>query len=187
MGRLILITGGARSGKSTFAEQLAARLGGENVLFIATAEAGDDDMRQRIAAHRAARPSAWQTEEAPHQVGRRIRQATGAQSVVLVDCLTLLVSNCVLSLGEEPEATEAERLALDEIDELVEAALASMATVIVVTNEVGLGLVPPYKLGRIYRDVLGKANQRVAARAESVYLLVSGIPIDVKQLAFRWP
>jgi adenosylcobinamide kinase/adenosylcobinamide-phosphate guanylyltransferase len=187
MGRLILVTGGARSGKSTFAEQLAAKLGGNEVLYIATAEALDDDMRQRIAAHRQARPAAWQTEEAPRDVGHRLCEVLGSRSVVLVDCLTLLVSNAVLSLGDEPDAREAERRALNEVDQLVEAALSSTATVILVTNEVGLGLVPPYKLGRIYRDVLGKVNQRVAAQAEAVYLLVSGLPIDVKQLAFRWP
>ncbi len=107
--------------------------------------------------------------------------------MVLVDCLTLLVSNAVLSLGEEPDAEQAERLAMEEVDQIIEACRASAATVIVVTNEVGLGLVPPYKLGRIYRDVLGKANQRLAAQAEAVYLLVSGLPIDVKQLAVRFP
>jgi adenosylcobinamide kinase/adenosylcobinamide-phosphate guanylyltransferase len=187
VGRLILITGGARSGKSTFAEQLATRLGGDDVLFVATAEALDDDMRRRIAAHRQARPAAWQTEEAPRHVGRRLLLAPDSRSVVLVDCLTLLVSNAVLSLGEDPDFEQAEKLALEEVDQLVEACLASAATVIVVTNEVGLGLVPPYKLGRIYRDVLGKANQRLAAQAETVFLLVSGLPIDVKKLAFRWP
>src|SRR5580658_8417123 len=108
MGRLILITGGARSGKSTFAEQLATKLGGDNVLFVATAEAGDDDMRRRIAAHRQSRPAAWQTEEAPRHVGLRMRDALGARSVVLIDCLTLLVSNVMLSLGEEPEAEPTE-------------------------------------------------------------------------------
>jgi adenosylcobinamide kinase/adenosylcobinamide-phosphate guanylyltransferase len=187
MGRLILITGGARSGKSTFAEQLATKLGGDDVLYIATAEALDDDMRQRIAAHRLARPVAWQTEEAPRNVGRRLLQTLGSRRVVLVDCLTLLVSNAVLSLGDEPDATQAETLALHEVEQLIEACVETTATVIVVTNEVGLGLVPPYKLGRIYRDVLGKANQRLAAHAEAVYLLVSGLPIDVKKLASELP
>ena len=187
MGRLILVTGGARSGKSTFAEQLAAQLGGDDVLFVATAEALDDDMRRRIAAHRQARPAAWQTEEAPRHVGRRIAQSLGTRSVVLVDCLTLLVSNALLSLGDEPDAQQAERLAIEEVDQLIEAISRSTATVIVVTNEVGLGLVPPYRLGRIYRDVLGKANQRLAAQADAVYLLVSGLPIDVKKLAVRFP
>jgi len=185
MGRLILVTGGARSGKSTFAERLAAKLGGNDVLFVATAEAGDDDMRQRIAAHRQARPAAWETIEAPREAGLRMSAAIAKRRVVLVDCLTLLISNAVLSLGDDPDSEQADRVAAAEVEQLLKAAQTLEAVVIVVTNEVGLGLVPPYKLGRIYRDVLGKANQRLAAVAEEVYLLVSGIAIDIKQLAIR--
>jgi adenosylcobinamide kinase/adenosylcobinamide-phosphate guanylyltransferase len=183
MGKLILVTGGARSGKSTFAEELAHRLGGEQVLFVATAEALDDDMAERIAAHQRSRPAAWRTEEAPQDVGRRLNAALSDCRVALVDCLTLLVSNTILRLGEEPDRTAAQSLVDHEITGLLEACDATSATVIIVTNEVGLGLVPMNRLGRVFRDTLGRANQRLAARADSVYALISGIAIDVKLLA----
>jgi adenosylcobinamide kinase/adenosylcobinamide-phosphate guanylyltransferase len=183
MGKLILVTGGARSGKSDFAEQLAAKLGGEEVLFVATAEALDADMTARIAAHRRSRLAGWLTEEAPRNVGERLRAAIGSRRVALVDCLTLLVSNTILTLGETPQLPEAEQLVEREVAELVAACDASPATVIIVTNEVGLGLVPMNALGRVFRDTLGRANQKLAARADSVYALISGIPIDVKLLA----
>ena len=187
MGQLILITGGARSGKSDFAEQLARQLGGDDVLFVATAEAGDDEMRRRIAAHRQARPAAWQTLEAPRFVGKLLMEMLESRRVALVDCLTLLTSNVLLQLGEDAPIERIEQQALAEVDALVEISRAAAATIIVVTNEVGLGLVPPNKLGRIYRDLLGKANAQLAAYADAVYLLVSGIPIDVKQLAVQLP
>jgi adenosyl cobinamide kinase/adenosyl cobinamide phosphate guanylyltransferase len=183
MGELILVTGGARSGKSDFAERLAVKLGGDEVLFVATAEALDDDMARRIAAHRLARPTAWQTLEAPQDVAKRLLPAIGTRRVVLIDCLTLLVSNTILTLGESPDAPQAEALVRHEVDELLAATQATPATIIVVTNEVGLGLVPMNTLGRVYRDALGRANQRLAAQADAVYALLSGIALDIKRLA----
>ena len=187
MGELILVTGGARSGKSDFAERLAMQLGGDQVLFIATAEALDEDMTQRIAAHRRSRPSGWTTEEAPREAGRRLRGAIENRRVALVDCLTLLVSNTILTLGDTPNRAQAETLVTREVDELIEACDTTAATVIIVTNEVGLGLVPMNTLGRVFRDTLGRANQRLATRAESVYALLAGIPVDVKKLAAHIP
>ena len=183
MGKLILITGGARSGKSDFAERLAVKLGGDEVLFVATAEALDDDMARRITAHRLARPTAWQTLEAPQDVAKHLLPAIGTRRVVLIDCLTLLVSNTILTLGESPDAQQAEALVRHEVDELLAAAEATPATIIVVTNEVGLGLVPMNTLGRVYRDALGRANQRLAAQADAVYALMAGIAVDIKRLA----
>jgi adenosylcobinamide kinase / adenosylcobinamide-phosphate guanylyltransferase len=183
MGELILITGGARSGKSTFAEKLAQKLGGSEVLFVATAEAGDDDMARRIAAHRQSRPPAWSTEETPRDVGRALLAMPRLRPVVLVDCLTLLVSNAVLSLGDSPPVVAAEALVDQEVSGLIEASTAVSRAMIVVTNEVGLGLVPPNALGRLFRDLLGKANQRLAAHSSAVYALFAGIPIDLKQMA----
>jgi adenosylcobinamide kinase / adenosylcobinamide-phosphate guanylyltransferase len=180
--RLILVTGGARSGKSDFAQALAQSLGGEDVLFVATAEAGDEDMAHRIAAHQQARPAAWRTVEAPRRVGQAIRQAASAK-VVLVDCLTLLVSNVLLSLGEEPTSQTTEAAVYEEVSGLVEAAREAEGSVIVVTNEVGLGIVPANRLARLYRDVLGRANATLARESEQVYLLVSGLPLEVKSLA----
>ena len=176
---LTLILGGARSGKSTHAQQLARERGGDDVLFVATAQALDDEMAARIAAHRAGRPAAWRTLEAPRHVGEAILQA-GPCAVVLVDCLTLLVSNAVLVLPESASAAEAEAAALAEVEELIAAYRHGTASWIVISNEVGLGLVPPYPVGRAYRDALGRANQRLSAEADEVLFMVAGIPMKVK-------
>ncbi len=183
-GQLILVLGGARSGKSSHAQTLAGELGGNAVLYVATAEALDDEMRQRVIAHRAGRPAAWRTLEAPRAVGPQIAAAlaSGASSVqvVLVDCLTVLASNAMLALGDDPEPAAAEAAVLAEVEELLAAYAASVATWIVVSNEVGLGLVPPYPLGRTYRDALGRANQHLAAAAGRVLFMVAGLPLTVK-------
>lgn len=178
--KLILILGGARSGKSSYAERLAAELGGPDVLYIATAQAFDDEMRARIAAHRAARPVGWRTLEAPSLAAAPLAEAVGDAAVVLVDCITLLTSNAILALGDEPAPAAAEEAVDREVDALLTAYGAGTATWIVVSNEVGLGLVPPYPLGRIYRDVLGRANQRLAAAADQVLFMVAGLPLTVK-------
>jgi adenosylcobinamide kinase / adenosylcobinamide-phosphate guanylyltransferase len=183
VGQLILVTGGARSGKSDFAQRLALERGGDDVLFVATAEAGDDEMVRRIEAHQRARPPAWRTVEARAGVGAAIGR-TDAARVAVVDCLTLLVSNVLLSLGDDPAAA-AETAIRDEVGGLIDAAAVADATVIVVTNEVGLGIVPADRLTRLYRDLLGRANAMLALRANEVYLLVSGLPLELKSLARR--
>lgn len=185
MGPLILVLGGARSGKSAYAQRLAQDRGQERVLFVATAEAGDEDMAQRIARHRQSRPAAWRTIEAPQRVGEAVRRHLGDARVVLVDCLTLLVSTTILSMGPVPDLTEAETAVQKEVKALLQAYQESTATFIVVSNEVGLGLVPDTPLGRIYRDLLGRANQTLAAHAQAVYLMVAGLAVDVKALALR--
>ena len=183
MGRLLLVLGGARSGKSAYAQRLAQKLGGDDVLFVATAEAWDEDMTQRIARHRQERPATWRTLETPHQVGQAIASHLHDRAVVLIDCLTLLVSNTLLHCGASPDATAAEAAVQEEVTALVQTCQVSPATCIVVSNEVGLGLVPDNPLGRLYRDLLGRANQTLAARAEAVYFMVAGLPVDVKALA----
>ena len=180
MGELILVLGGARSGKSTFAQQLAQDLGGERVLFVATAEAGDDEMRARIGKHRQERPVGWQTLEAPRHAGQSILAHQGQFQVILLDCLTLLVSNLLVA-SPDPFAPEVEQQVMDQVDSLIASAEKLDTTMIVVSNEVGLGLVPPYPLGRAYRDLLGKANQVLAQHAKEVYLMVAGIPVAIKQ------
>jgi len=175
---LTLILGGARSRKSSFAQQQAAG-SGEPVLFVATATAGDADMAARIAAHQASRPKEWQTLEAPQNVGAAIRQhhPTG---IVLLDCITLLASNVLLSLPENV-AQEEYQAALDhEIEDLISTCRQGSAEWLVVSNEVGLGVVPPYSLGRMYRDGIGRANQRLAQAADDVFFLVAGLPMKVK-------
>ena len=183
MGRLLLVLGGARSGKSAYAQRLAQKLGGDDVLFVATAEAWDEDMAQRIARHRQERPAAWQTLETPRHVGQTIVPHLHDTTVVLIDCLTLLVSNTLLHCGASPDPTAAEAAVQEEVAALVQTCQTSAATCIVVSNEVGLGLVPDNPLGRLYRDLLGRANQTLAARAEAVYFMVAGLPVDVKALA----
>ena len=182
MGRLLLVLGGARSGKSAYAQQVAQELGGSRVLFVATAQAWDEEMTQRIAQHRQERPTAWRTLEAPHNVGQTIALELGEATVVLVDCLTLLVSNTILRLSESPDPTAAAAAVQAEIAALLQTCQRSAATYIVVSNEVGLGLVPDNPLGRLYRDLLGRANQTLAAQAEAVYFMVAGLPVEVKAL-----
>lgn len=172
----ILILGGARSGKSRFAQELAARIS-DKVLFVATGEPLDEEMQARIDEHRKNRPENWHTLEARAGIGRQINKKAGAADVIIVDCLTLLVSNL---LSDEPDYIEAENRVTAEINELIACISGLGATFIIVSNEVGMGIVPENKLGRIYRDMLGKANQLMAQCATEVYLMVAGIPTKVK-------
>jgi len=175
---LTLITGGARSGKSTHALNLANEA--DNVLFVATAQAFDDDMRHRIANHKLERPSHWGTLEAPQQVGQALTANDYPATTIIIDCLTMLTSNIILALGDDIDTPTAEQAIKHEIDQLLTAYQRKRHNMIIVTNEVGLGIVPAYKLGRIYRDALGRANQQVAAVADQVIFMVSGIPMNVK-------
>lgn len=183
MGKhLTLILGGARSGKSSYAEQLAAQRG-QRIAYVATAQAWDDEMAHRIENHRRQRPTTWETIEAPSQVGAAIAAAeasAGDWDVVLIDCLTLLASNVILALPEPVETPTAEAALRAEVDALLDAYQASKASWILVSNEVGLGIVPAYPLGRVYRDALGRANQQLAAVADEVLFMVAGLPMRVK-------
>ena len=175
---LTFILGGARSGKSAYAQHLAAQSNGR-VLYVATAQPGDDEMAARIAVHRAERPADWQTLEAPLNLGAALRHAPPTD-VIVVDCLTLLANNVIVPMPESVTAAQAEAALLAEIDALLDAYRASAAAWVIVSNELGLGLVPPYPLGRVYRDALGRANQRVAAAADNVLFMVAGLPLALK-------
>ena len=181
--KTILLTGGARSGKSHYAQELALKLD-QPVLFVATAEAGDEEMKQRIEAHRKARPSSWTTLEATTHIGSHIPPKIDKAQTVVVDCITLLINNIFASYSssdyEQIDASLIEKEIIAEIDELIACIETTNANFIIVTNEVGLGLVPPNKLGRLYRDFLGKANQILAQSADEVYLMVAGLPLPVK-------
>ncbi len=180
-GKLTLILGGARSGKSHYAEALAAQAG-RRVLYVATAEAGDEEMEARIAAHRARRPPEWETLEAARGVGAALiaHPSAAHADAILLDCLTLLVSNVILSGGEEePDADTAWPWVQAEIEALLAAHRRLPGHFIIVSNEVGMGLVPPYPLGRTYRDCLGWANQALARAADRVVLMIAGIPMEV--------
>ncbi len=192
-GALILITGGARSGKSTFAEQLALK-SEKKVTYLATARTDDREMQKRVAAHRKRRPESFKTvEEAlePHLV---LENDVDSNSLFLLDCLTLLISNRILAdleqhgalrQGEDIYADEdlleaAGERALDYINILAEKAGKCTAEVVVVTNEVGLGVVPNYPLGRVFRDYSGRANQVMAAASDQVWMVVCGIAQRLK-------
>ena len=181
--RFVLLIGGAGSGKSHFAQELALKLGGP-VLFVATAEAGDEEMRQRITEHRGKRPADWHTIEVTSGVGKRIGEKIGGAQVVIVDCITLLVNNVLSQYsdqGDEPiDIPLIEQGVVAEIDELIERIKRVDASFIIVTNEVGLGLVPANRLGRLYRDLLARANRMLAQAADEVYLMVAGLPVPIK-------
>ena len=172
---ITLVLGGARAGKSRRALTLA---GDEcTVAFVATAQAFDDDMHARILLHQAERPAVWQTIEVPIDVADAVREIAPA-STVIIDCITLWVSNILLSHESEPQRAQA----------AVDAHVMSLITVLqqrrtptfLVSNEVGLGIVPSTSLGRHYRDLLGRANAQLAAAAERVELLVAGLPLVLK-------
>jgi adenosylcobinamide kinase / adenosylcobinamide-phosphate guanylyltransferase len=167
-----LVLGGVRSGKSRYAQQLAERA--THVTFVATAERRDDEeMRLKIERHRADRPGSWTTVEEPLHLAATIAVADGS-GTVLVDCLTLFAANLLEAHAESEFALQA------EIDSLCEALSAAATTVILVSNEVGSGVVPAYVSGRRFRDLVGEINQRVAAVADTVVLMVAGLPLALK-------
>jgi adenosylcobinamide kinase/adenosylcobinamide-phosphate guanylyltransferase len=185
MGRLVLVLGGARSGKSAFAERLARTEGGDGVLYIATARINDDEMAERVVRHRAQRPAAWETVELSHRAGKILAARSALPPVLLLDCLTLLLSTPAMDPDVSTEAIEAHATA--EVDGLIHLGDIHVGTLIVVSNEVGMGIVPPYPMGRAYRDALGRANQRLATRADAAWLLIAGIPLDLTKLGTAYP
>ena len=173
--RLTLVLGGARAGKSSYAQRLAAS--GERVLFVATAEAGDQEMEARIKAHREARPPHWDTLEEPIDLVTALTPLLDRYDTVVLDCLTLWVSNLLL---RSPDPKSARKEILSEARTLLELCRNGDTTWIVVSNEVGLGVVPPSELGRVYADELGRVNQLVAAEADEVYFMAAGLPLEMK-------
>ncbi|MDO8886109.1 bifunctional adenosylcobinamide kinase/adenosylcobinamide-phosphate guanylyltransferase [Candidatus Oleimmundimicrobium sp.] len=170
MSELTFILGGARSGKSFFAEKMASKA--KKVVYIATAEALDDEMRTRIENHKRERALNWVTLEAPDDLMETLRQIDSGVDVVIVDCLTLYISNLMRKFSEKE--------VFDDISKALNVVNNFKGKVIFVSNEVGLSIVPNNKLARDYRDILGKVNQLVAEAAKEVYLMVAGIPMKVK-------
>jgi len=210
---IILVTGGVRSGKSTFAQELAIERESlrpaQQVVYLATALAGDAEMRRRIELHRRNRPARWHTLEEPWDLAAAIAAVPPKSGIVLVDCLTVWLGNvlmrrCLAGDGSAAEeavfswdaagagaqekgdfAFKAAETALEEevysqVDRFLELAQQERYTAIFVANEVGWGIVPEYYLGRLFRDIAGRVNQQVAARATLVYLVVAGIPLKLK-------
>lgn len=185
MGRIVLVTGGARSGKSSFAERLVAGFGAE-IAYIATARPFDDEMIDRIARHRQQRPGTWQTFEAPEQPSAVIAEQGRCCDAILLDCLTVLTTNRLLRHDIDWNHPPRDRLAaieaevLAEIEAICQAAGQGQANLVAVTNEVGCGIVPASAMARFFRDCAGRVNQRMAAVATEVYWVVSGIPVRIK-------
>ncbi len=171
MGKIILILGGARSGKSTYALSLAKKQ--KQVAFIATCQGLDKEMEQRIKLHKEARPKHWQTFEEPKELGILLDKIGNTFDCIIIDCLTLLVSNLILNGYKEKDILNKFAAILAQLEK-------KKAKVIVVSNEVGLGIVPVSKLGRNFRDIAGKINQIVANKANQVLLMVAGVPLDIK-------
>ena len=179
VNKLTLILGGARSGKSSHAQRLAEATG-KSVTFLATGQALDEEMSKRIQKHRAERPTGWKTLEIPCDIAAYVPQIKS--DVVILDCITLLLSNLLMQfvkdelVDEEPFMLAVQK----EIEDLIPAIHEQNRNWLIISNEVGLGLVPPYQMGRVYRDALGLANQRLAREADKVILMVAGIPMIIK-------
>ena len=187
MGKLTILLGGARSGKSTLAEKLAAQLS-DRVLYVATAIPFDDEMELRIEKHKKQRPHSWKTLEIPTGIGKALQAEIQSFDVILIDCITLLVNNMFMERSIDPENPEEDEITewiMHEMDELEELIKSSSANWIVVSNEVGMGLVPPYPLGRVYRDSLGWANQRLVSLADEAYLMIAGKAIPLHAIALN--
>jgi adenosylcobinamide kinase/adenosylcobinamide-phosphate guanylyltransferase len=233
MDRLILVLGGARSGKSTYAQKLAGEIatGSGRVAYVATGVACDDEMRARVEQHQRSRPLEWATIEAPTEVAQAIKRVGEEYAVMIVDCLTVLITNWLADMGQLEDSTESmvnlacqrssrtvrlgspepcsasgeretspalgaaegfatpeensygielEKAVLGRVGELVRAARGARAVVIVVSNEVGLGVVPAFKAGRVFRDLAGLANQFIAREADEVYVMWAGVPQKIK-------
>ncbi|HHW31982.1 MAG TPA: bifunctional adenosylcobinamide kinase/adenosylcobinamide-phosphate guanylyltransferase [Clostridiaceae bacterium] len=185
MGKLILITGGARSGKSSLGEKLAKEAGQE-VLYIATAIPFDEEMESRIKKHRETRPANWETVEAYKDLDMALCDKINNKDAVLLDCITVMVSNLMLEKAMDwenisvAEIDEAEARVMVEVNKLMNIAKKSETLFILVTNELGMGIVPTSKLGRAFRDIGGRVNQLLAKEADEVYFCVSGIPMKIK-------
>jgi adenosylcobinamide kinase / adenosylcobinamide-phosphate guanylyltransferase len=171
-GSVTLVLGGARSGKSRYAQQLAEQ--SRRVLFVATAKATDDEMRAKIDRHREDRSKEWLTVEEPLELPKVIAEHEKESEVIVVDCLTIFAANLLEAEGENIPAIE------DRIEALCESLRTVQCMVVLVSNEVGSGVVPEYLLGRRYRDLLGEINQRVARIADDVVLMVAGLPLALK-------
>ena len=179
-----LIIGGARSGKSRFAQDIARRLGSK-VLFVATATAIDEEMKRRIEMHKKNRPKSWRTLEVLTEVGKKVEENLGDADVVIIDCITLLINNIFEKCKDKKSSGNLcgelfEREIAIEIEKLKQSISAINAHVIIVSNEVGMGIVPINRIARVFRDIQGRTNQSLAQQADIIYFMIAGIPVQIK-------
>jgi len=177
MARTILITGGARSGKSVFAEKLALEFEAP-FCYLATSQTLDDEMRQRVHLHRERRGEEWHTLEEPLDLLRSLKDSDGRYGVILVDCITLWLSNLLFAC--ENREGDPEELVLSDVRQVADGLRELESPLILVSNEVGMGIVPENRLARLYRDIAGRANQLLAAASDEVHVVISGIPLRLK-------
>ncbi len=186
MGKIIYISGGARSGKSIFAENICKDLS-ENVSYIATTEVFDEEMKDRVKKHKAQRPKSWETYEVYKNLDKTIQKISKNSDTALLDCLTVMVNNLIFHGDTDIETTSYEQIdkleksISDEITKLLHMARSCNINLIIVSNEIGMGIVPENKLSRIYRDIIGRANQKCAAESDEAYFVVSGIALKIKE------
>lgn len=184
MSKVIMITGGSRSGKSVLAEEKAIEYGKRSVLYIATAIPVDEDMKERIRIHQERRDSEWGTYEGYRDLGEIIK--TTQKNTILLDCVTVLITNILCEEDRDFDTVdkkEIEDLEADimlELSNIIKGARDGDKTLILVTNEVGMSMVSSYRLGRIFSDISGKANQLLASLSDEVYISISGLPLRLK-------
>lgn len=173
MGKIIFILGGARSGKSSYAIKLAKEFREKKVAFIATAEARDREMSKRILTHKISRPASWKIFEEPYNLSGLLKKIATSFDLLIIDCLTLFVSNLLLRKCKEKEI-------IHEINKTLAVLKNNKAKSIIISNEVGLGIVPANKLSRDFRDIAGKVNQVVSQNSNTVFFMVSGLAWRMK-------
>jgi len=185
MSRLVLVTGGARSGKSSFAENIA-RCFGDNVLYVATSVPFDEEMRDRIKKHRQSRPSNWETLETYKDFDKLLPEAVGNKECVILDCITVMITNIMFEKEMDFDRVDAEMsnnleaIVRIEVEKLIETGRKMDITLIMVTNEIGMGIVPDNAISRAFRDIAGRMNQLLAKACDEVYVCISGIPLRLK-------
>lgn len=184
MSKVIMVTGGSRSGKSVLAEKKALEHGQRSVLYLATAIPVDEDMKERIRIHQARRDSEWGTYEGYRELGEVVKSTE--KNTVLLDCVTVMITNILFEKErnfdelDNREIEDLEATIMMELSDLIKGARDGDKTLILVTNEVGMSIVPSYRLGRIFSDIAGKANQFIASLSDEVYISISGVPLRLK-------
>ncbi|HKL41139.1 MAG TPA: bifunctional adenosylcobinamide kinase/adenosylcobinamide-phosphate guanylyltransferase [Clostridia bacterium] len=185
MSKIITVTGGARSGKSSFGEALLKKSTGKKG-YIATATPFDDGMRERIKKHKNSRPKNWETFELPYEISSHIKEISVKCDIVILDCITVFSSNILFEKEYDWEKISYEKISLleekiiEEIQQIVKIAKESDLALVIITNEVGSGIVPGNRLSRVYRDIAGRINQKLSQLSDEVYVTISGIPLKLK-------